>query len=202
VCRSDENDPERTSAGSKSRAAAILAAFKRAVAQGKRLGRPQIDGGIERKAQRVAARCARAAADDADGRVFSFRSSGEIASVEAALRQGLSEAGYVEHRNVAIGAGGRRRYDHIFKCSARSTQPIRRRRTAPQAPPYRIRANADNRKTSRPSLCERLMTTVVSIDIYRTLVSGVFRRKDFGFVVCGENLASVSRFVAGIRHAR
>ena len=106
MCRSDENDPERTSAGSKSRAAAILAAFKRAVAQGKRLGRPQIDGGIERKAQRVAARCARAAADDADGRVFSFRSSGEIASVEAALRQGLSEAGYVEHRNVAIGAGG------------------------------------------------------------------------------------------------
>ena len=122
----------------------------------RRLGRPQIDGGIERKAQRVAARCARAAADDADGRVFSFQLSGEIASVEAALRQGLSEAGYVEHRNVAIGAGGRRRYDHMFKCSARSTQPIRRRRTAPQAPPYRIRANADNRKTSGPSLCERL----------------------------------------------
>src|SRR5262249_54106504 len=28
-----------------------------------------------------------------------------------------------------------------------------------------------------------------------------FRRKDSGFAVCGENLASVSRFVAGIRHS-
>jgi hypothetical protein len=37
--------------------------------------------------------------------------------------------------------------------------------------------------------------------MYRTGVSGVFRRKDFGFAVCGKNLASVSRFVAGIRHA-
>jgi hypothetical protein len=46
------------------------------------------------------------AADDADGRVLSFQASGETASVEAALQQGLSEAGYVEHRNVAIGAGG------------------------------------------------------------------------------------------------
>jgi hypothetical protein len=54
----------------------------------------------------LAAGCARAAADDADGRVLSFQSCGESASVEAALRQGLSEAGYVEHRNVAIGAGG------------------------------------------------------------------------------------------------
>src|SRR5262249_24827777 len=51
---------------------------------------------------------------------------------------------------------GRGRYDHILKCSARSIQPIRRRRTAPQAPPCRIRANADNRKTSRPPLFERL----------------------------------------------
>ena len=55
---------------------------------------------------RAAARCARVAADDADGRVLSFQSSNESASVEAAFRQGPSEAGYVEHRNVAIGAGG------------------------------------------------------------------------------------------------
>jgi hypothetical protein len=33
---------------------------------------------------------------------------------------------------------------------------------------------------------------------YRTPVSGVFRRKDFGFVTCDNNRASVSRFVAGI----
>ena len=39
-------------------------------------------------------------------------------------------------------------------------------------------------------------------NIYRTPVSGVFRRKDSGFAVCDENLASVSQFVAGIRHAR
>ena len=40
------------------------------------------------------------------------------------------------------------------------------------------------------------------INIYRTPASGVFRRKGFGFAVCGENLASVSQFVAGIRHGR
>jgi hypothetical protein len=39
------------------------------------------------------------------------------------------------------------------------------------------------------------------INIYRTLVSGVLRRKDSGFAVCGENLASVSQFVAGIRRS-
>jgi hypothetical protein len=38
------------------------------------------------------------------------------------------------------------------------------------------------------------------INIYRTPVSGVLRRKDSDFAVCGENLASVSQFVAGIRH--
>jgi hypothetical protein len=32
-------------------------------------------------------------------------------------------------------------------------------------------------------------------------VSGVLRRKDSGFAVCGKNLASVSLFVAGIRHS-
>jgi hypothetical protein len=37
--------------------------------------------------------------------------------------------------------------------------------------------------------------------MYRTAVSGVFRRRDFGFAVCGKNLASVSHFVAGIRHS-
>jgi hypothetical protein len=40
------------------------------------------------------------------------------------------------------------------------------------------------------------------INIYRTPASGVFRHKGFGFAVCGENLASVSQFVAGIRHGR
>jgi hypothetical protein len=42
----------------------------------------------------------------------------------------------------------------ILKSSARSTQQIRCRPTAPQAPRNRIRANADNRKASRPSLFE------------------------------------------------
>src|SRR2546426_12162046 len=37
-------------------------------------------------------------------------------------------------------------------------------------------------------------------NIYRTPVSGVFRRKDSGFAVCGENPANVSQFVARIRH--
>jgi hypothetical protein len=46
------------------------------------------------------------------------------------------------------------------------------------------------------------LATVSFINLYRTLVSGRFRRKDFGFVVCGENLASISRFVARIRHGR
>jgi hypothetical protein len=45
-------------------------------------------------------------------------------------------------------------------------------------------------------------STASAINIYRTLVSGLFRRKDFGFVVRGKNLASISRFVAGIRHGR
>jgi hypothetical protein len=40
------------------------------------------------------------------------------------------------------------------------------------------------------------------INLYRTPVSGVFRRKDSGFAVCGENPASVSRFMAGIRRVR
>ena len=40
------------------------------------------------------------------------------------------------------------------------------------------------------------------INIYRTPVSGVFRRKDSGFAVCGGKPASVSQFVAGIRHGR
>src|SRR5438445_11775661 len=39
----------------------------------------------------------------------------------------------------------------LVKCSARSTQQFRHRLTAPQAPQDRIRANADNRKASRPS---------------------------------------------------
>ena len=37
--------------------------------------------------------------------------------------------------------------------------------------------------------------------MYRTPVSGVFRRKDSGFAVCGENPASVSRFAAKTRPA-
>src|SRR5262245_56457262 len=47
----------------------------------------------------------------------------------------------------------------------------------------------------------RERATVLVINIYRTPVSGVLRRKDSGFAVCGENLAGVSRFVAGIRHS-
>jgi hypothetical protein len=39
------------------------------------------------------------------------------------------------------------------------------------------------------------------IDIYRTPVSGVLRRKESGFAVCGENPASVSRFAAKARPA-
>jgi len=46
----------------------------------------------------------------------------------------------------------------------------------------------------------RERATVLLINMYRTPVSGVLRRKDSGFAVCGENLASVSQFVAGIRH--
>jgi hypothetical protein len=49
---------------------------------------------------------ARAAADDADGRVLSFQSSGETASVEAPLRQGLSEAGYANTETWRSAPGG------------------------------------------------------------------------------------------------
>jgi len=42
--------------------------------------------------------------------------------------------------------------------------------------------------------------TVSLINTYRTPVSGVFRRKDSGFAVCGEKPASVSQFAAGIRY--
>jgi hypothetical protein len=109
---------------------------------------------------------------------------------------------------------GEARYDQILKCSERSTQQIRYRPTGPQAPWDRIRANADNRKASRTSLFETPGlsktvagepqgedATVLLINTYRMSVSGVLRRKDSGFAVCGENPASVSRFVAGIRHS-
>ena len=43
--------------------------------------------------------------------------------------------------------------------------------------------------------------TVLLIDMYRTPVSGVLRRKDSGFAVRGENPASVSRFAAKTRLA-
>src|SRR5262249_55164334 len=43
----------------------------------------------------------------------------------------------------------------ILKCAVRSIRLIRYRPAAPQAPRNRIRANADNRKASRPSLFER-----------------------------------------------
>jgi len=115
---------------------------------------------------------------------------------------------------AARATAGEGRYDQILKCSERSTQQIRYRPTGPQAPWDRIRANADNRKASRTSLFERLGSqrrlreslrgedaTVLLINTYRTSVSGVLRRKDSGFAVCGENPASVSRFVAGIRHS-
>jgi hypothetical protein len=50
-----------------------------------------------------------------------------------------------------------------LKCTGRSTQPIRHRRTAPQVPRNRIRANADNRKSSRPSLFHAKPRTATSI---------------------------------------
>ena len=57
-------------------------------------------------------------------------------------------------------------------------------------------------KTGCRKLSGGRWATVLLIDMYRTPVSGVFRRKDSGFAVCGENPASVSRFVAGIRRGR
>ena len=111
---------------------------------------------------------------------------------------------------AARATAGEGRYDQILKCSERSTQQIRYRPTGPQAPWDRIRANADNRKASRISLFVSKTVagepqgedaTVLLINIYRTSVSGVLRRKDSGFAVCGKNLASVSQFVAGIRQA-
>ena len=71
-------------------------------------------------------------------------------------------------------------FDLFLKCSARSTQLIRHRRTAPQAPRNRIRANADNRKASGPFLFERLWQPSL-INIYRKPVSGVFRHNAFWF---------------------
>ena len=117
------------------------------------------------------------------------------------------EVGGLKQLAQPLGEG---RYDQILKCSERSTQQIRYRPTGPQAPWDRIRANADNRKASRISLFVSKTVagepqgedaTVLLINIYRTSVSGVLRRKDSGFAVCGESLASVSRFVAGIRHS-
>src|SRR6516165_3655019 len=81
----------------------------------------------------------------------------------------------------------------MVKCSARSAQQIRHRLTALQAPRDRIRANADNRKASRPSLFERPQktATVLLNNIYRTPVSGVFRglwrKPGQRFAVCGGN---------------
>src|SRR5215468_8652013 len=88
---------------------------------------------------------------------------------------------------------------HILKCSARSTRQIRRRPAAPQATRDRIRANADNWKASRRSLYSNAQVSnrsqrrvagnaqgedeaaVLLIDMYRTPVSGVLRRKESGF---------------------
>src|SRR5262249_30931018 len=61
-----------------------------------------------------------------------------------------------------------------------STKPITPRRTAPQAPRNRIRANADNRKASDPSLFERLWQPSL-VNIYRKPVSGLFRHNAFWF---------------------
>src|SRR5262249_1169662 len=91
------------------------------------------------------------------------------------------------------------------------TQPIRHRRTAPQAPRNRIRANADNRKASGPFLFERLWQPPL-INIYRKPVSGVFRHNAFWFrglwrkpgqhfAVRGENPAGFNERRA-VRHRR
>src|SRR5215813_392721 len=86
-----------------------------------------------------------------------------------------------------------------LKCSARSTQPIRHRRTAPQAPRNRIRANADNCKASGPSLFERLWQPSYRSTSTAHLFQAYFAATLSGFAVCGENLARISQFVAGIR---
>jgi hypothetical protein len=62
----------------------------------------------------------------------------------------------------------------ILKCSAQSIQQIQCRPTAPQEPRNRIRANAENPKTSHSSLFERRLNLLIKV--YRTPVSGVFRR--------------------------
>jgi hypothetical protein len=57
----------------------------------------------------------------------------------------------------------------------------------------------------RTPFCSSITLTAsenLLINIYRTPVSGVFRRKDSGFAVCGGKPASVSQFVTGIRHGR
>ena len=96
------------------------------------------------------------------------------------------EVGGLKQLAQPLGEG---RYDQILKCSERSTQQIRYRPTGPQAPWDRIRANADNRKASRISLFVSKTVagepqgedaTVLLINIYRTSVSGVLRRKDSG----------------------
>jgi hypothetical protein len=87
----------------------------------------------------------------------------------------------------------------ILKCSAQSIQQIQCRPTAQQEPRNRIRANAENPKTSHSSLFERRLNLLIKM--YRTPVSGVFRRRASGFAVCGKSLATVSRFVAGIRQS-
>src|SRR5262249_60472915 len=101
----------------------------------------------------------------------------------------------------------------------RSTRQIRRRPAAPQATRDRIRANADNWKASRRSLYSNAQVSnrsqrrvagnaqgedeaaVLLIDMYRTPVSGVLRRKESGFAVCGGNPASISPFAAKTRPA-
>ena len=120
----------------------------------------------------------------------------------------VATAGGMNVEQPSSSVRGVESFDLFVKCSARSIQQIQCRPTAPQAPRSHIRANADNRKTSRPALFERrslpkagTASENLLINLYRTPVSGAFRRRDSDFAVCGKNLASVSRFVAGIRHA-
>jgi len=101
-------------------------------------------------------------------------------------------------RSPAISAGGE--VEPQMLSTINSTNPTPTNRTASATKSYSSQCRYPQNITSIP--IRTPLATVSFINVYRTLVSGRFRRKDFGFVVCGENLASISRFVARIRHGR
>src|SRR5215831_4053537 len=86
----------------------------------------------------------------------------------------------------------------ILKSSARSTQQIQCQPTAPQAPRNRIRANADNRKASRPSLFELTSSGDAATTGNRLVDQDV---PHFRFRRISPRWFLVSRFVAKTRPA-